>query len=78
MVYKRADLVLPNGIIRNCTLLLRKLQGKGTPVEVKKILGWLINFHLLTIALPELKKKKWINIIMNLLQLEEYRAKVLE
>ena len=49
---------LPNSLIRNFALLLKKLSGEGTPAEIKKILGWIINSRLLEIGLPITKENK--------------------
>ena len=46
---------------------LRKLKGKGTASEVKKVLGWIINTRKMTMALPETKGREWKRIITDLL-----------
>jgi len=54
----------PNNIFRNCALSLRKLHREGTPSEIKKVLGWIIN--------------KWVLIITTILQSDDYSEKKLE
>ena len=55
-----------------------KLDGDGTPDEVKTVLGWLINTRLFRIYLPWLKAKDWIHDLKQILKDRRVNAKTLE
>jgi antitoxin component of MazEF toxin-antitoxin module len=44
---------------RNEMISLKKFRAKGRMEEIKKILGWIVNTHSSTIALPLDKHSKW-------------------
>ena len=61
-------------IARNDTISKRKLEGEGTPDEIKPVLGWLIDTRVFRIFLPPDKAFHWISDLKILLQ-EKYRVK---
>jgi len=63
---------------RKVALSLWKLQGEGTPSETKKILGWMIDTRLLSMALPITKGAKWKGVIAIMIESEQSPAKELE
>ena len=69
---------LPNGLVWNCAISLRKLSGESTPDEIKKLLGWMVNIRLLDTGLPISKGLKWIAIINKFIEHRKPSAKDLE
>ena len=61
-------------ISRNDTVSKRKLEGEGTPDEIKPVLGWIIDTRLFRIFLPTDKAFYWISDLKLLLQ-EKYQVK---
>ena len=61
-------------IARNDTVSKRKLEGEGTPSEIKVVLGWTIDTRLLRIYLPPDKACHWITELREMLN-ENHRVK---
>jgi len=55
-----------------------KLDGEGTPDEVKTVLGWLLNTRLFRIYLPKLKARDWIHDIKTILRNKRVDSVTLE
>ena len=55
-----------------------KLDGEGTPDEIKTVLGWVLNTRLFRIFLPKIKAKDWIHDLKSILRLKRVNAKTLE
>ena len=47
-------------VTRDPAISLRKLEAEGVPREVHKILGWIVNTRLMTMALPADKVIEWV------------------
>lgn len=48
-----------NKVTRVPPIALRKLKAEGVPQGINKILGWMVNTHDMTMALPAEKAEKW-------------------
>jgi len=55
-----------------------KLDGEGTPDELKFVLGWDINTQLFRIYSPRLKARDWIHDIKHILKSNRVNSKNLE
>jgi hypothetical protein len=63
---------------RKDIISLKKLCAEGQLCEIKTVLGWVINTHLLTIALPEHKVTDWLRDIDSILLAKQVNFKLLE
>jgi len=69
---------LPENLKRKVALLLRKLQSEETSLETKKILDWIVNTRLLSIALLSTKGIKWKVVISIIITSKQSPTKELE
>lgn len=67
-----------NPLPRNDALNKTKMEGEGTPDEIKIVLGWKINTRLFRIFLPTKNARDWIQTINTMLQKNKVNAKHLE